>query len=849
MSKLLKSIIVATVLCFIYLFPTIAHAACAENEIDVLGDGTNCQTTKFTLTTTEIADGGTFQFYISAKGTFYVDCGAGGTLSSSASDVSGMTITRSNTTGATYTCTYTGDTESKTIRFGGEVATGNAYVNGTNANAAAIRFNVTPTLVAGISGSLGAIFPSRGTASAQQPRFYRTFYGCTNLAGTIPDNLFSGVTATATYMFYQTFYNCSKLTGYIPAGMFDKITTYSSNMMTDMFRNSGLDTTCSGTTVQYITRFESYWNGKVSCTEPFVTPVVLDDQSATTTSVPTTVYLKYGTGWYADADATTPISALTTNPTKTDYNFDGYWTAINGSGTQIIDTNGDFIATDAILRLAKITDPSKTIYANWTQDYTVTYDCGDGTGAPPPPATATSRKTFNIAANTCTHDGYMFVGWLVSGTSDVQSESFTWNYTENKTFTAQWAAESKFTLTTIDISTNMVFYFRLSAIGTFYIDWGDGYGQTIIKTNTNETQYSHTYVDSGIKSIQFGGLATAYNTGNVSTIRFDDSAALITGMSGSLGAIFPTIESSQPRFMHTFHNCSKLTSTIPEQLFANVSGAPVSRMFWYTFAYSGISGSIPENLFSGISGAPAAQMFYFTFSSCKNLTGSIPENLFSGLSGAPATAMFTSTFAYSGITGQIPENLFAGISGTPATEMFASTFANSGITGQIPENLFAGISGPLVSTGFYKTFENCYGLTGFIPKNLFAGITSVSGQFPMTNIFKGTDLYTSCPPCHTQYITGFESYWDGKVSCEVSLGENEHIYNDVCYQDCDAGITKIKTSTGLEFPIFDAKPTTPALAFLFNGKQCYAPLESGDGGTASMNVNVGGQIYHVGTNE
>ena len=220
---MIRRFFIALVAVFLGIFGGYAAHACTVDEIDVLGDGTNCQTTKFTLTTTEIADGGKFQFYMSAMGTFYVDCGAGGTLSSSASDVSGVTITRSNTTGATYTCTYTGNTEAKTIRFGGIAATGNAYVNGTNANAAAIRFNVTPTLVAGISGSLGAIFPSRGTESAQQPRFSRTFSGCTNLTGPLPANLFNGVTGTATYMFSSTFNNCSGLTGSIPENLFSGI--------------------------------------------------------------------------------------------------------------------------------------------------------------------------------------------------------------------------------------------------------------------------------------------------------------------------------------------------------------------------------------------------------------------------------------------------------------------------------------------------------------------------------------------------------------------------------------------------------------------------------------------------
>ena len=244
-------------------------------------------------------------------------------------------------------------------------------------------------------------------------------------------------------------------------------------------------------------------------------------------------------------------------------------------------------------------------------------------------------------------------------------------------------------------------------------------------------------------------------------------------------------------------------------------------------------------------------MFSNTFNGCSGLTGSIPENLFSGISGAPAINMFSDTFhGCSGLTGSIPENLFSGISGAPADGMFFYTFRGcSGLTGSIPENLFAGISGEAMYGDFSGTFENCSNLTGFVPPMLFRNITGEYVANTMVCIFCNTGLATSCPPCHTQYITGFEEYWDGKVSCEVSLGENEHLYNGICMTDCGAGFSKIKTSTGLEFPIFTNQPTTPALHFQYNDTMCYAPLEVGNGGTGSMNININGEIYHVGTLE
>ena len=133
-----------------------AFAACSSNQIDVTGNGSNCQTAKFTLTTTSTTT--SFQFSLSAAGTFYVDCGDGGTLSGTGA--SGKTITKTNLSGYTYTCSWN-SAGAHTIRFGG-AATG--YGSGEWIHT--IRFNINGNdsanenvkKIASISGSLGAIF-------------------------------------------------------------------------------------------------------------------------------------------------------------------------------------------------------------------------------------------------------------------------------------------------------------------------------------------------------------------------------------------------------------------------------------------------------------------------------------------------------------------------------------------------------------------------------------------------------------------------------------------------------------------------------------------------------------------
>ena len=74
--------------------------------------------------------------------------------------------------------------------------------------------------------------------------------------------------------------------------------------------------------------------------------------------------------------------------------------------------------------------------------YTVTYDCGNGSGSAPANGTPTYGSGFKPAASTCTEpDGYDFSHWDDGTTPRYEDKEFTWTYTSNKTFTAQYVAE------------------------------------------------------------------------------------------------------------------------------------------------------------------------------------------------------------------------------------------------------------------------------------------------------------------------------------------------------------------------------------------------------------------------
>ena len=347
--------------------------------------------------------------------------------------------------------------------------------------------------------------------------------------------------------------------------------------------------------------------------------------------------------------------------------------------------------------------------------------------------------------------------------------------------------ENKFQITTTNDTDKFVF--SMSAKGTFYIDWGDGNVEMINRTGTTMTEYTHNYASANEYIIKFGGLATGYNNtvvydrSYITAIIFGSGAyspnntnKQIKGISGSLGAIFPTLGdttglsgdsksllSIQPRFYRTFGSCSNIVSSIPPNLFSGLYGQMAREMFYATFySCSGLTGAIPDNLFANLSGQSVGHLFRETFWGCSGLTGTdiddpnnpgqkyaIPPNLFSIIKTGTAMGEFYDTFnSCSGLTGTIPDSLFAGVIGRTQQTLFHRTFNNCRkLTGSIPANLFAGVFGAYTNYLFYQTFYNCKGLTGTdiddpnnpgmkyaIPPTLFSGISGA----PITNLFYNT---------------------------------------------------------------------------------------------------------------
>ena len=112
--------------------------------------------------------------------------------------------------------------------------------------------------------------------------------------------------------------------------------------------------------------------------------VNLNHQDADVAGAPATVYLKYATGWFSNQGATSGISKLSTVPTKTGYEFAGYYSAISG-GVPVINSTGVFQVTENALTFT--TNEPATIYARWSAGTTHcdagTYYTGTGTTCAP----------------------------------------------------------------------------------------------------------------------------------------------------------------------------------------------------------------------------------------------------------------------------------------------------------------------------------------------------------------------------------------------------------------------------------------------------------------------------------
>jgi uncharacterized repeat protein (TIGR02543 family) len=132
-----------------------------------------------------------------------------------------------------------------------------------------------------------------------------------------------------------------------------------------------------------------------------------------------------GTGTMAEVTSGTAGPLPTNTLTRDGYTFAGWNTLEDGTGTQYADGATFNFGSD------------ETLFAQWIENRTVTFDPNGGIGTMPDQSIG---GTAPLAENTLTREGYTFAGWNTQedGTGTQYADGATFDFGSDETLFAQW---------------------------------------------------------------------------------------------------------------------------------------------------------------------------------------------------------------------------------------------------------------------------------------------------------------------------------------------------------------------------------------------------------------------------
>ncbi|MCQ2374828.1 MAG: InlB B-repeat-containing protein [Salinivirgaceae bacterium] len=251
-----------------------------------------------------------------------------------------------------------------------------------------------------------------------------------------------------------------------------------------------------------------------------------------------TLYLTYATK-FATTNGGAAVTTITV-PTKTGYDFDGYYTATNGGGTKYIDATGKIVASNTA------TTANITLYANWTaKTYTITLDNQGATTAGTASLLLTYANAYSPASVTIpTRTGYTFGGYYTAinggGTQYVNASgtilATSTTFTSNTTLYAKWTANSY----TISYQPNggsgtmAPSYMTYGVAGNLRANAFTRTGYTFSNWNTKENGSGTSYADKVLVSNLVSANNGSYTiyaqwSANTYAITLDNQSATTTG--------------------------------------------------------------------------------------------------------------------------------------------------------------------------------------------------------------------------------------------------------------------------------------------------------------------------------
>ena len=211
-------------------------------------------------------------------------------------------------------------------------------------------------------------------------------------------------------------------------------------------------------------------------------------------------------------------TALTLNAfAYTHFNFNGWNTAQNGSGTAYTDGQSYGFTADL------------TLYAQWTPiTYTVTFNADGGTGTM---SSQSSTTAANLTPNTFTRSGYTFAGWdtLPSGVGTMYADGASYPFTSDATLYATWT-QITYTITSSENGGSAGD--SISPTGTLTVVSG---GSQAFTVTTNGSDVADVLVD-GVDQ----GSISSYTFNNVTANHTISVSFAAAGGSGS-GFVFTYI--------------------------------------------------------------------------------------------------------------------------------------------------------------------------------------------------------------------------------------------------------------------------------------------------------------------